>query len=52
MLIPSHFSGMIYDLLELVMDQLRLMNADAVPVFFLSEYAKESLAFANVYSSW
>lgn len=36
----------------MVLDQLRLMNADAIPVYFLAERAKESLAFANVYSAW
>ena len=51
-LIPCHFTGIVYDLIEVVVKHLRNISADSVPVYFVAEHAKSALAFASVYSSW
>eukprot|EP00035_Acanthoeca_spectabilis_P033676 m.24964 g.24964 ORF g.24964 m.24964 type:complete len:644 (+) comp6137_c0_seq2:160-2091(+) len=51
-LLPVHPTGVVLDLIELVMTRLAEAQLPTVPVFFVSPSAKASLSYANICGEW
>jgi Cft2 family RNA processing exonuclease len=51
-LIPIVPSGKIYDLIECLYRYLGDANLSNVPVYFISSFANQSLAYSNIFAEW
>ena len=51
-LLPVHATGIVYDLIELVINRLAEAHHATVPVLFVSPSAKASLSYANICGEW
>lgn len=51
-LIPCYPSGIIYDLLECLVNTLDSSGFGSVPIFFISPVADQSLAYSNILAEW
>ncbi|RWS27634.1 cleavage and polyadenylation specificity factor-like protein [Leptotrombidium deliense] len=51
-LIPCYSSGIIYDLFECLVSHLENSGHSAVPIYFLSPVADQSLAYSNILAEW
>jgi integrator complex subunit 9 len=51
-LIPTSPTGKIYDLIEILHRYLCDANMSNVPVYFISSFANQSLAYSNIFAEW
>lgn len=51
-LIPCYSSGIIYDLIECLVQTLDQSGLSAVPIYFISPIADQSLAYSNILAEW
>ena len=51
-LIPTLPTGKIYDLIEILHRFLCEANMSNVPVYFISSFANQSLAYSNIFAEW
>ena len=51
-MIPCYSSGIIYDLMECLVQQLDQNGLSNIPIFFISPVADQSLAYSNILAEW
>ncbi|KAI1283062.1 Integrator complex subunit 9 [Halotydeus destructor] len=51
-LLPCYSAGVIYDLLEFVVNHLEASGCASNPIYFISPIADQSLAYSNILAEW
>eukprot|EP00039_Didymoeca_costata_P018447 m.333485 g.333485 ORF g.333485 m.333485 type:complete len:646 (-) comp17154_c0_seq1:2212-4149(-) len=51
-LIPCYCTGIVHDLVEIIVEHLRQAKVRDTPVFFLSPSSRHSLEYSNICSNW